>query len=88
MCFPLEKENAYFLLIDEDEDDEGDGDEDEYLDRSHPLTTVLLVLILLDVEAYFDEGALLDADVEQVENLVYVDVEDVATELVRLQLVP
>ena len=47
----------------------------------------MLVLVLLDVEAYLDEGALLDADVEQVEDLVDVYVEDVAAQLVSLQLV-
>lgn len=88
MRFPLKKENANFLLVDEDEYDEGDGDEYEDLDGPDALAAVLLVLILLDVEADLDERALLDADVEQVEDLVDVDVEDVAAQLVRLQLVP
>lgn len=83
----LKKEKAYFLFVDEDEDDEGDWDQHKYLDRSHSFPPVLLVLILLDVEAYFDERALLDADVQQVEDLINVDVDDVAAQLVRLQLV-
>ena len=88
MRFPLKKENANFLLVDEDEYDEGDGDEYEDLDGPDALAAILLVLILLDVEADLDERALLDADVEQVQDLVDVDVEDVAAQLVRLQLVP
>ena len=54
MRFPLEKENANFLLVVEDEYDEGDGDEYEDLDGPDALAAVLLVLILLDVEADLD----------------------------------
>lgn len=87
MGFPLKKENAYFLLVDEDEDDKRDRDKYEYLDRSHSLASILLVLVLFDVEADFNESALLNAYVEQVEDLVDVDVEDVTAKLVCLKLV-
>jgi hypothetical protein len=40
------------------------------------------------MEAHFNESSLLDTDVQQVENLIDVDVEDVAAELVGIQLVP
>lgn len=88
MVRTLKEKITDILLIDEDKDDEDDWNHHKELNWFDSLLLVLVILILLDVEANFDECSFLDADVKQVKYLINVYIEDMAAEFVWLQPVP